>query len=197
MKVVAVLVVAGLAAGCVAAAHNEHRTAAEANTALAEFEELKKLSGDWTGTRSDGEEANVSYYVTANGSVLLECLFPGTEHEMVTMYHMDNGRLMLTHYCAAGNQPSMVAEAGPAEVEMPMRVTFECSGGTNMKSENDPHMHMLQMVLESQDHLLADWTFHSQGKPTEVATFDLRRKHATAKHHEEREQTAPFVYNIF
>ena len=48
-----------------------------------------------------------TYRVTAAGSAVMEVLFPGTDHEMVTVYHQDGDDLILTHYCAAGNQPRM------------------------------------------------------------------------------------------
>ncbi|MCK7511304.1 MAG: hypothetical protein MZV70_49445 [Desulfobacterales bacterium] len=57
--------------------------------------------------KDNGPAVSVTYRITANGSVVLETLFPGTDHEMLTLYHLDNDRLGLTHYCAMGNQPRM------------------------------------------------------------------------------------------
>jgi len=38
------------------------------------------------------------------------------EHEsMVTMYHLDKGRVMMTHYCSAQNQPRMQARCRMTE----------------------------------------------------------------------------------
>ena len=69
---------------------------------------IKKLEGEWKVTGGDehhGKEGKVTYKVTAAGSTLMETQFPGTGHEMVTMYHLDGDELKATHYCAAGNQP--------------------------------------------------------------------------------------------
>src|SRR6187551_3709607 len=56
----------------------------EATTA---FGKLKQLDGTWTGAvgKPDGDAAKVIYKVTAGGSVVMETLFPGTDHEMISM----------------------------------------------------------------------------------------------------------------
>jgi hypothetical protein len=74
------------------------------------FEILKGFAGEWTGKVAEGEPVpnpSVIYHVTAAQSAVVETLFPGTAHEMVTVYHMDGDKLVMTHYCAAGNQPHM------------------------------------------------------------------------------------------
>jgi len=43
------------------------------------------LSGDWTLNGGDSS-VGVSYHVTAAGSAVVETLFPGTPHEMVSVY---------------------------------------------------------------------------------------------------------------
>jgi len=35
-----------------------------------------------------------------------------TDHEMTNVYHMDGPTLVMTHYCAAGNQPRLRAASG-------------------------------------------------------------------------------------
>jgi hypothetical protein len=43
----------------------------------------------------------------------------GAGNEMVSMYHLDGARLLLTHYCMAKNQPRMqLALCGPATGEL-------------------------------------------------------------------------------
>src|SRR5690349_10162902 len=76
-----------------------------------ELEQIKALAGTWEGTaETDGktEPAAIEYKVSSMGTVVVETLFPGTPHEMVSIYHDDeNGKLTMTHYCAIGNQPQL------------------------------------------------------------------------------------------
>ena len=69
---------------------------------LAALERFKQLSGEWTGKEVEGihpgQQVNANYKVTAGGSAVVETLFPGTEHEMVTVIQPDGADLVLTHY---------------------------------------------------------------------------------------------------
>ena len=85
------------------------------------LEALKKLAGDWVAVGKDGKAtAKVisSIRVTSAGTAVQETLFPGSDHEMVTMYHLDGDDLILTHYCSLGNQPRLRAEPGKDSEEV-------------------------------------------------------------------------------
>lgn len=147
----------------------------EDNFAAAGFERIKGLAGEWVATGPDGQPTDklVSVYrVTAAGTAVMETLFPGTEHEMVTMYHADRGELVLTHYCAAGNQPHMRARPGGA----PNQLVFEFTGGTNITSEKDAHMHQATITFVDSEHLRAEWLHFQDGKPGHTAEFNLVRR---------------------
>jgi hypothetical protein len=150
--------------------------AAEKTSAnAARLEALKKLAGNWVEVGKDGKAAdNVvsSIRVTSRGSVVQETLFPGSDHEMVTMYYLDGADLVLTHYCALGNQPRMRAE--PANETN--RLVFKFIGGGNLKSEDEMHMHAATLTLISDDHFKSEWTACKDGKPCHQASFDLVRK---------------------
>ena len=82
-------------------------------SAAQRFAALKKLAGDWVAVGKDGkptEQVFSSFRVTAAGTALHETVFPGSDHEMITIYHLDGDDLILTHYCTFGNQPRMRAE---------------------------------------------------------------------------------------
>src|SRR5688500_18749339 len=105
--------------------------AKKASLASSRLESLKQLAGDWVAVGKDGKPTGdvvATIKVTAAGTVVQETLFPGTEHEMVTMYHLDGEDLILTHYCAAGNQPRMKAEPAAAGGT----IAFKLSGGTGI-----------------------------------------------------------------
>ena len=143
--------------------------AADATTAR--FDKLKALAGDWTKSGGDGS-VEASYRVTAGGTAVMETLFPGTPHEMVTVFTVDKGNLVLTHYCAEGNQPHMKADKeGDAT-----SIAFKFDGGGNIKSPKDGHMHEASFAFKDADHLTSTWQFYKDGKPGEKAEFDLVRK---------------------
>ena len=51
------------------------------------FERMKELTGVWEGTSNmakEGEKVRVEYRLSSGGSSIVETLFPGTPHEMVS-----------------------------------------------------------------------------------------------------------------
>jgi hypothetical protein len=71
------------------------------------FDQLKSLASAWKGKNSQGEPVRVSYRMTAGGSALMSEI-NGHGEDMISMIHFDGpNRLLLTHYCTAGNQPRM------------------------------------------------------------------------------------------
>jgi hypothetical protein len=153
------------------------------------FERLKKLAGEWvpaetaepttqpTGDRegagpSDTSQPICIYKVVSAGSVVQETLFPGTPHEMVTMYYQEGPDLILTHYCAMGNQPRMRAEP-PTDAS---KLEFKFAGGSNINPGKDMHMHDLTLTFVDADRVRAEWTLYRDGQQSGVKTFDLKRK---------------------
>jgi hypothetical protein len=111
------------------------------------------------------------YAVTANGSAVVETIFPGSPHEMVTVYHADGPDLVLTHYCMEGNQPRMRARAPKGS-----RLEFAYDGGTNIDPARDRHMHSASFEFLGKDEIRSQWTELAEGKPVFVATSHLLRK---------------------
>ena len=107
----------------------------------APFERLRNLAGEWVAAE-DGEmfrkgDVVARYAVTASGSAVVETVFPGSPHEMLTVYHADGPDLVLTHYCMEGNQPRMRFDAAESA---PNLYTFRFSGGTNI-GKSTKHVH--------------------------------------------------------
>ena len=137
------------------------------------FDALKKLDGEWQGTTesNDGPAAKVTYHVTANGSVVMETLFPGTRHEMISMYHLDGEKLVITHYCAMGNQPRMqLSSATPSELK------FKFTGGSNLDAKKDVHIHSGRILLLNPDRMESEWTIYEGEKPVGANRLFLSRK---------------------
>lgn len=147
---------------------------ASAETPKDVFDKLKSLEGTWSGKAGVGkdlEPTKVIYKVTAGGSAVMETQFPGTAHEMITLYHLDGGDLYLTHYCAAQNQPKMrlfSAKEG--------KLNFQFVGAGKM-NPNAPHMHSLSMTIGN-GKVVSDWQMYANGKLSkgQVAHFELTSK---------------------
>jgi hypothetical protein len=139
------------------------------------FDALKRLAGDWVEADKDGKPTDKlvsSFRVTAAGSAVEETIFPGSDHEMITMYHLDGDDLMLTHYCMLGNQPRLKAEPDAD----PNRIPFKFVGATNLKSDNDHHMHQATFTIEDEDHLKTEWASNKDGKECHQVVLNLVRK---------------------
>lgn len=140
--------------------------------AAAAFAKLKALEGTWTGTAGGEPGAEIKYRVTGGGSVVMETLFEGTEHEMISMYHLDGDRLVMTHYCAAGNQPHLQLDpTAGTEGEM----TFVFAGGTNLDPAVDGHIHGARARLAEDGSLHWVWSHYSGGEPDHEMVFKLQR----------------------
>jgi len=148
----------------------------ELSTAQKQFNKLKMLIGDWVILDENDQptkEIASRYSLTAGESAILEIAFPGTEHEMVTLYHLDGDDLILKHYCVMNNQPEMKVEKS----DNLNNFTFKCTGhGTNMKSENDTHMHQGEIIFTDRNHVNSTWQLSSKGKIINTFNLTLVRK---------------------
>ena len=146
---------------------------APAPDAQAAFDRLKTLVGDWDGhvTTTDGPAARVEFRLAGNGSALVERLFPGTDHEMVSVYHMAGSDLVLTHYCAMANQPRMKLVRGGREGEL----VFDFAGGDNVDPKTTVHMHGGRFMVKDKDSYEADWQVVGEGKPMGNNRFFMKR----------------------
>jgi hypothetical protein len=77
------------------------------------FDKLKGMAGTHKARmmKADGDATEVEYRVTANGTAVIETMFRGEPHEMVTVYSVDGESIVATHYCSGGNQPTMKLNA--------------------------------------------------------------------------------------
>lgn len=138
------------------------------------FDSIKALAGNWDGKTQMSDPVQVSFRVTAGGSaVLSEIVSPmnGKSEDMITMFNLDADRLLLTHYCAAGNQPRMKANASADG----KTVTFDFIDATNLPSPDAPHMHRVVFSFIDGNHHTEEWHFAVGGKEM-VETFDLQKK---------------------
>jgi hypothetical protein len=74
------------------------------------FEKLKALVGHWETDKTNMNKATLDLELTSGGTAVLErfhMVENGKPVEMTTVYYLDGDQVKLTHYCMAGNQPTM------------------------------------------------------------------------------------------
>jgi hypothetical protein len=127
--------------------------------AAAAFSRLKSLAGEWEADSQMGK-IHVSYELVAGGTALLERESSDKMPVMLTMFHVDGDRLLLTHYCMAGNQPRMQAKRfSPATGE----IEFQFLDATNLTAGGG-HMHNALYRLVDDKHFESEWQFYENGK---------------------------------
>lgn len=136
------------------------------------FAAIQTMSGAWEGKTSDGHAGQVIFKVVSGGSaVMSEIIGPGSE-DMISMFHLDGpNKLLMTHYCGAGNQPRMQASVSPDRKTF----TFTYFDATNLSTPDAGHMQRMVLTVLDDNHHVEDWTFLDHGKEMKE-TFDLRRK---------------------
>jgi hypothetical protein len=137
------------------------------------LERLKKLAGTWVAADKDGKPTDqvVSVIkVTAGGSAVHETLFPGQAQEMVSVYHRDGADLVMTHYCALGNQPRMKADPKSPKNQ----ICFKFAGGTNLDPAKDMHMHEGTITFVDDDHIEFSGVCWDGGKPAEAHGCEMK-----------------------
>jgi hypothetical protein len=142
-----------------------------APSAQQSFDSLKGLAGEWEGKTPQGEHITVSYRVLANGSSLVSEM-SGHDDNMISVFHLDKNRLLLTHYCGAGNQPRMQATASPDG----KTITFDFVDGTNILPSQMGHMRRLVVTMADANHHSEDWIFAANDGKELQRRFELQRK---------------------
>jgi hypothetical protein len=150
------------------------QTPAPTTPAQIAFENFKKLAGRWEGAEKDGRKIAYDIEVIAGGSAVMESsaydAHPG--EKMVTMYHLDQGKLILTHYCVAGNQPRLEAtEISPDG----KKLLFTFRDATNIKSRDQGHMDKVKVDISKPERMSSQWTWYQAGKESWMEAFEFAR----------------------
>ncbi|HET6361114.1 MAG TPA: hypothetical protein VFH11_03555 [Gemmatimonadota bacterium] len=142
------------------------------------FEKLKTLAGSWVGPLTtspaaeevEGSFAQFSLRVTSRGNALVHeiSVSPLPDHPL-TMFYLEEDRLVLTHYCDAGNRPRMVGKLSPDGKTL--EFDFLDLTGSNQYG----HMHHAVFTFIDDNHHTEEWTWMMpDDKPVRVR-FDLQR----------------------
>lgn len=114
------------------------------------LEAIRAMEGTWV-KQGPGMQGTIIFKTTAKGSTVMETMFPGSPMEMMNAYHMDGDNLMVTHYCAGGNQPRMKLVKNEGGV-----MQFDFVDVTNLKNPGDGCMGRLVLKIEG-DNLTESW----------------------------------------
>lgn len=129
----------------------------------------KALAGEWTRPTQSGGTFVVAYKLVSNGTALLEDWGAGGDHETVSVLHPDHASIVLTHYCAQGNQPRLriVQASGDTFV-------FRFADVTNREPTQamlvERTFHVAPGVLDFTE------TYGQPGGGTEVTTYHFTRR---------------------
>lgn len=99
------------------------------------FDSMKTLAGTYYELGEPDSLAQVDYRLISRGSALTETWFMPSGKEELTVFHMDNGVLVATHYCAAGIQSTMqLVGKSPEDIYQ-----FRLRSATNLPSAEASH----------------------------------------------------------
>ena len=167
---------AAVIAGC-AATENRLRTVESSEQADSQMlGALASLEGDWQMQDQNGDWIPSSEFkLTSAGSMVREIMFPGSPNEMTNTYHMDGTGVVCTHYCAAGNQPRMVASS-MEESEDGRRLHFKLHSVSNYRPEHDHFMGEMTLTLVDANTLQQNWkSLDRDGNVASDMTFVMKR----------------------
>jgi hypothetical protein len=149
------------------------------------FDQMKTLAGTWQGgvttvppmaEMGSGTEVKVSMRVTSRGNALVHEMKgagdgddPAKFDHPVTMFYVDSDRLLLTHYCDAGNRPRMAARVS-ADGKTVDFDFVDVAGSVQYG-----HMEHAVFTIIDANHHTEDWTFMMPGDKPMRGHMDLYR----------------------
>jgi hypothetical protein len=159
-------------------------SAEEPFTAKEAYKTMLALEGSWIGeslvvpvgkSKDEGtkSESSITYRVIANGSSLIGTYLEGSPMEMVSVYHQDGpDKLIHTHYCAVGNQPTM---AFKPSMESGV-IDFKFLKGSNMDVKKDGHVHNGYIKIIDKDTFETKTELWNEGKVSSIRYSRMTRK---------------------
>jgi hypothetical protein len=148
------------------------------------FDKLKTLAGSWEGPVTtvpldpdmNGKPTRVTLRVTSRGNALVHEMKeagqpddPTRYDNPITMLYLDGDRLLLTHYCDAGNRPRMTAKVSPEGKTVEFDF-LDVAGSTEYG-----HMHHALFTMIDANHHTEDWTYMAPGDKLVRAHLELQR----------------------
>lgn len=119
------------------------------------FRTLATLVGVWERSDAEGGYPRASFHLTAGGSVLAETYAMSSTRESMTMYSIDDGHLLATHYCPQGNQPRLALER--TDPDGTLRFVFRDGG--NLQDADGSHQHAMWIRMHGPARFIRSETY--------------------------------------
>lgn len=136
---------------------------------------LIALAGEWEMIGDDGKRGpGLTISVSSAGSAVREVMFAGSPDEMTNMYHADGDTLVMTHYCAMGNQPRMRSVV-PADGQP---FAFGIDSVTNLRGRDEMYMGSMVLTIVDANTIRQDWNHYTlnSGKSDDLTSMTFKRK---------------------
>lgn len=147
----------------------------DAARAKKSFDLLKKLEGKWAGKSEYGEEISIFRIISGGTAIQHEMHHKsptGAQEIMTNMFHLDDGALLMTHYCASGNQPRLQAVSISDDGK---EVFFRFRDGTNLGASKEI-MDSVRIRFIDGDNLVMTWGSAEKGKASQqMSDFVYKR----------------------
>ena len=151
-----------LAAASPVLAHEDAPPSAEQ-----QFAEIASWEGRWKVAETDALQ--IVFEITARGKTVVERWETANGLHSMTVYHLDGGHVIATHYCPQGNQrrlDSMPGEDG--------RIAFAFRDITGL-DEGESHAFALDWVMRGDGTLVRTEVYRSADGPGEPGRYTLAR----------------------
>ncbi len=141
---------------------------------------VSKLAGTWEMEDDKGNWVPYGTFTAGSGGTAVrEVMFPGQPHEMTNMYTMEGGSLLMTHYCAMGNQPHVKCTKAVKHSDGSVALMFnECAGVGDLNAADETYMGHMTLTIIDNNNATEEWNQLRAGKPTgeHHMVMKLRRK---------------------
>ncbi len=152
------------AAATIAFSQETPKTVTPQSDAKIAFAKLKTLSGSWQGTIM-GIPINLTIRAASSGTAILHegNTEKGPPDHEITMFYVEEDRLLATHYCDAGNRSRMEGKMSPDGKSLEfsfLDVVGNTKGGLVKR--------MLFTIIDANKHAIEFTFIMPNGKPIEL-----------------------------
>jgi hypothetical protein len=139
------------------------------------YDQLRSLVGDGEADLPGFGKMTSTVRLVCNGKAIEEVIGTPTDNEL-SVYTLNAGRILLTHYCAMTPDGHQVRLQTPPLGAKRERLDFSFVSATNLHSQAAPHMRRVTMTISDSDHYAEQWVKTENGKHTVFTLNFVRRR---------------------